>query len=155
MNNKELLELLNKLLDEIPHLKRMNYSNQEYKLWRYKISDTLEKRFGKKSEEFKRFTGVGFLVFNRVASKSERQQSYITDINDTETALKSIIQRQAIIRISGIREVLQWFKLHLIAKFWKWVRSHRVRSIVIVGIPFIAGVVYLIDYIKKVLFAFG
>lgn len=149
MNKKELMEILNKLLDEIPHLKRLNYGNREYKLWRYKVNDTLENHFGKKSEEFNRFASVGFLSFNRLASKRERQKSYIKDINDTETALKSIIQRQAIIRISGIRKVLQWFKLHLITKFWKWVRSHRVWSIIIVGIPFIAGVVYLIDYFAK------
>jgi len=42
--------------------------------------------------------------------------------------------------------IVTWHK-----KIWQWIKSHKIWSIIIVGIPFLAGLVYLIDYLLKFL----
>lgn len=98
MAKKEVIDLLNQLLLELPQLRELNHDNEEFALWHLKTRDTLESAFGKNSEEYRRFTKAGVLQYGErhLPSEQEMQEKYLKDLGSYETLLKSIIQRQQI-----------------------------------------------------------
>jgi hypothetical protein len=93
MDEKEVIEALNQLVDKIPHLKKLNHDNKEYRPWYYEACDTLEALFSRDSVEYRRFT-VKTRSYNRGASEAEKQERYIKELEEHETDLRSIIKRQ-------------------------------------------------------------
>ena len=93
MSKSETIKVLNQLLDKIPHLKQLKPGNQEYRLWHDKVCDTLESLFGRHSVEYSRFA-VKVRSYQRGASEAEKQERYLGQLEEHETDLLSIIQRQ-------------------------------------------------------------
>jgi len=87
----EAIRLLKEALSEMANLRTLSPGNQEFELWRTKVSDILEVTFGKDSTEYSRFIRalrVSFPAFG----KATRQEEYNRRLDEYETALKSIIR---------------------------------------------------------------
>lgn len=92
MDKKEVIAALNRLLDQMPALRQLEYGNEEYNLWHYEACDTLENLFGRDSVEYKRFT-VKWRSWDRNASEAEKKERYLKKLDTHETDLRSIIKR--------------------------------------------------------------
>jgi predicted nucleotide-binding protein len=96
MDKNKAIVLLKECLLEITQLKNLPLDNQEYPLWRDKVLDILEERFGKQSIEWERFARARI---GRSSAWEPQQEDYISEINMRETALKSIIQKSEMLGI--------------------------------------------------------
>ena len=94
----ELITRLKECLAEVDGLKHLDYTNQDWKLWRDKVWDLLGIHLGSGSEEQRRFRGSGV----GTSDPSKRQKYYLMDIGYYETQLKSIIQRLEL-QVEGTR----------------------------------------------------
>ena len=85
----ELIAKLKECLAEVEYFRQLDYTNQDWKLWRDKVWDLLGIHLGSGAEEQRRFRGssVG------TSDPSKRQRYYLMDIGYYETQLKSIIQK--------------------------------------------------------------
>lgn len=92
MGNREVIEALNRLLDQIPELRQLEYGNERYDLWHYEVCDTLENLFGINSVEYRRFT-YKWQSWDRNASEAEKKERYLKKLDKHETDLRSIIKR--------------------------------------------------------------
>jgi hypothetical protein len=104
------IKRLNELCKKIPDLKRLNHRNQEYPLWTDNIKDTLEAGFGENSIEYKRFTAIKHIYYSGLATEEERQAIYLQDLEVDERNIKSILERQEIIKISTFKCITKWLK---------------------------------------------
>ncbi len=95
MNKDKALELLRQALTEIPKLKKLDYDNQEYELWRDKILNVLEASFGRQSNEYERFSDA------RPSVWTWDRDFYLKELQMRETALLSIIQKYEILGIEA------------------------------------------------------
>lgn len=86
------LDLLERLLDEIPRLKRLPSYNQEFDTWDQRVREILIETFGKKSNEYVRYDGL--VLLKRAETAEDKQQAYLDHVTQREAALKSILQRQ-------------------------------------------------------------
>ena len=97
VGNKEMLDTLRalnrleRLLDEVPRLKRLPCYNQEFDAWDQRVRETLTETFGKKSNEYVRYDGI--LLLKHVKTAEDKQQAYVDHVTQREAALKSILQR--------------------------------------------------------------
>ncbi|MBL7119642.1 MAG: hypothetical protein ISS53_03035 [Dehalococcoidia bacterium] len=85
------LNLLERLLDETPRLKRLPSYNQEFEPWDQRVREILTETFGKKSNEYVRYDGI--LLLKRGKTAEDKQQAYVDHVTQREAALKSILQR--------------------------------------------------------------
>jgi len=100
MDKNRAIELLKEALSEVSHLRELRYGNQDLELWRDKVSDIIEAAFGRKSSEYDRFArSVTSWLYT--GSEIQYQNEYSQNLDEYETALKSIIQKQEIL---GIKE---------------------------------------------------
>jgi len=92
MDKKEAIEALNRLLDQVPGLRKFKNFNEKYNSWHYDACDTLENLFGRDSVEFRRFA-YKLQSWDRNASEAEKKKRYLDKLNEHETDLKSIVKR--------------------------------------------------------------
>ncbi len=92
MDISKAISLLKEALSEMLHLRTLSLGNQEFELWRNKVSDILEVTLGKDSTEYNRFVRALRVSFPAY-SETERQKEYNRRLDEYETALKSIIQK--------------------------------------------------------------
>jgi predicted nucleotide-binding protein len=92
MGNREAIEALNRLLGQIPVLRKLEYGNKEYDLWYYEVVDTLDNFFGIGSVEYRRFIEK-WRSWDSNASEAQKQQRYLKTLEEHETDLISIIKR--------------------------------------------------------------
>lgn len=137
MNPDKCIVLIKDVLNEIPHFRGLAYDNNEYRLWKDKVSDILQAGFGSNSNEHNRVfpsevmdTGVGPLG-------NEYQAEYLRDLNDHEVGLKSIIQKYEILqgttslsseRRYQLTSLVYWgeiFCQKALRRLWAWIESHR------------------------------
>ena len=99
MDKKKAIELLKQALAEIPHLKKLRYGNQKYRLWFSKVRVILEDTFGGNSRECKVFSSSRPQAYIKmsVIPDSFYQDKYTANLTSHETALKSIIQKYKIL----------------------------------------------------------
>ena len=91
MNKKQVISMLESLLERIPSLKQMLHHNKNYKPWDNTIRKILIDYFGNTSRQYLRYEGhrLAILVDN---THDEQQRSYIDWLNQREIVLKEIIQ---------------------------------------------------------------
>lgn len=89
------LTLLERLLDEIPRLKRLHYKNQEFEAWDQRVREILKEAFGVNSSEYARYNGVILLKYAH--TEEDKQEAYIDHLNQRVAALKSIIEKHEMI----------------------------------------------------------
>jgi len=92
MNKEEVIKVLNKLIDRIPELRKLENDNREYDSWHYEVCDTLEKLFSIDSVEYRRFA-YKWRSWNQNDSEAEKKKRYIDKLDKHETDLRSIIKR--------------------------------------------------------------
>lgn len=94
MDKSKALKYLKEAIDKIPYLKTLSWDNQEYKLWRDGILDVLEASFGRKSNEYEKFSRAWPHVITY-----DHQNDYLKELPMRETALLSIIQKYEILGV--------------------------------------------------------
>jgi len=109
MDKGKAIELLKQALTEIPHLKKLRYNNQKYRLWFSKVRVILEDTFGGNSREYKVFSSSGSRAHIKmpVIPDSFYQDDYLANLESHETALKSIIQKYKILGIEEKPSVIE------------------------------------------------
>jgi len=96
MKKSEAIEILKQGLLKIPHLRQLAPSNQEFELWRDKILDVIDATLDAGDRNrFSRAVPMR-LHWNEVA-QARVQAEYVEDLNNYETALKSIIQKYEVV----------------------------------------------------------
>ena len=95
MNKSEAIELLKQALTEIPRLKELHHDNQEFKLWQDKVLDII--KVGLDANDESRFLRGTIHVVGPWTSDEDYQKHYLENLENRETALKSIIQKYEII----------------------------------------------------------
>ncbi|MDY7018714.1 MAG: hypothetical protein SU899_01365 [Chloroflexota bacterium] len=108
MTKYEAIELLKQALNEIPNLKKLDHSNQEFKLWRDKVLDII--RAGLDAHDKNRFSRpvpkrIDWSWVSGNNSAQDRAQ-YLEDLDKYETALKSIIQKYELLGSDTSKEVV-------------------------------------------------
>lgn len=91
MDKNKARELLKQALNEIPHLRRLPYKNQELKPWYDKVSNILKEVSGKRSWEYGQFAAITQLF--RPTSDTEKQEAYNSYLDYKEIGLISIINK--------------------------------------------------------------
>jgi hypothetical protein len=120
-NKKEAVIKLKELLNEIPRLKQFNGYNNDYCRWKDNVKDTLENYFSKTSDEYKRFNVSKWVINHNIPEK----QRYIQDLEADERRIKSIIDRENIIKISIFKDSTKWLKsifqkiCHILEHLWQ------------------------------------
>ncbi len=99
MDKKEAIVLLIASLGEIPSLKKLNYDNQKFKLWRNGVETII--KYGLDEDDYDTFGLVQPLDFLDDIGIENIEQSldYLKKLKDYETALKSIIQKHQMLGI--------------------------------------------------------
>jgi len=90
MNREKAIELLKHALTEIPTLRKLRHDNQEFELWRDRVRTVIKTALD--SEDDKRFVSYR-PIHLRGHSDDVYQEDYLKDLENYETALKSIIQK--------------------------------------------------------------
>ena len=91
MKKKQAKELLKQSLNEIPHLKRLHYKNQELIPWENKVRKILEEVSDRSSWEYVQFSAITHLF--RPTSDLEKQEAYNSYLDEKEITLKLIIDK--------------------------------------------------------------
>ena len=150
MGKSKEMRLLTELLDEIPYLEQLNHDNSKYELWRDKVLVTLETLYGKKSTEYQRFA-FRIRSYNPYDSENEKQQKYLRYVSTDKNSLKAVIaiveRRHEINSILRVQRAIKWMK-SLIIEFWQSIKSHKIVSIIITIIMFLAAVIAILEYFK-------
>jgi len=99
MDKKKAIELLKQALNEIPSLKELHYDNQEFKLWRSKISDII--KAGLDKDDYNKYTSASpsVILIRGMFPDNRYQQEYVENLTRYETAIKSIIQKYDILGV--------------------------------------------------------
>ena len=86
------LALLERLLDDVPRLKRLasNPQNAELPTWDNEAKRIITETFGPDSKEYARYDGI--FLLKKVEIQADEEQAYIDYISQREKALKDIIQ---------------------------------------------------------------
>ena len=138
------LELLKEKLDEIPKLR----GNHEFKLWLSAVETII--KHGLDKDDYNNFSSVKdkyFLEDDLGLLPLEAELDYPQKIKDYKTAVKSIIQKYEML---GVKEKPHLNKVDkpksIPKKLWQWVKTNKLWSIIIIGIPVLAALIYVIDY---------
>lgn len=142
MEVSEALELLKGYLDELNHLRKIPYKNNEQYLWKDKVDVVLEATFGKDSDEYRKLN-PRYSVSSPVAEGKERRE-YLQKLDWWETRIKQILTKY---EITGFKTKLVdkgEKSKYVLKKVWRkpW-------NFIIVGIPVLAALVYVVDYFWK------
>jgi len=98
MDKSKAIELLKRVLAEMLHLKELHHDNREFKLWKDKVVDVI--KAGLDTDDMNRFlASVKMRVVGPWVSNGDYQKYYLEDLENYETALKSIIQKYEILRV--------------------------------------------------------
>ena len=92
MDKQAIVDLLNKHLEEVPELRKLNYANGEFSRWKNGVLKTLTDVYGSESPQYKRFEDAPGKFF-KVDTELGRQQSYTYVLEMHESALNTLIQR--------------------------------------------------------------
>jgi hypothetical protein len=104
MDKKRAFVILQQKFEEIPNLKKLSYDNRDFKLWRSDVMNVIKAAFDDNDYyefyyadhgKFKDEELVGLFPDNF------KQESYIENITNLETALLSIINKYKLIGIEG------------------------------------------------------
>lgn len=103
MEVPQAIELIRKAIaEEIPHLRKLHYKNNEFELWCSKMYDILRAAFGEDSREYKGFLLRGVHSVRIHGSEQDYQNDYIhDDVEAHEQALKEIVQRYELVGIKS------------------------------------------------------
>ncbi len=105
MDRARAVELLKEYLNEIPHLKELHHDNQEIQLWENKVLDVI--KAGLDADDVGRFlAGQQLLAVSSLTPDDDLQKHYLENVNSSETALKSIIQRYEITEMDTSKQKL-------------------------------------------------
>jgi hypothetical protein len=102
MKKKEAVELIKQSLTEIPNLRKLHYDNQNFKLWKSKMSDVI--KAGLEQTDYENFTSAHredntVYVIQPGVTSLPYDKFYQEDITAKETSLKSIIQKYEILGV--------------------------------------------------------
>lgn len=91
MDTLTALALLNRLLDDVPRLKRLasNSKNVELPAWDNEVKRIIRETFGTASKEYARYNGI--ILLKRVETQEDKEHAYIDHVSQREKALKDII----------------------------------------------------------------
>jgi hypothetical protein len=92
LNKQEIVAQLNKFLAEVPELRKLNYSTNEFPRWKTSVQQILTQVYGLGSAQYSRFENAPGKFF-KVDTELGRQQSYHYQLEAFESALKTLIQR--------------------------------------------------------------
>jgi len=96
MEKHEAIELLKQALIEIPHLKELRHGNQEFRLWDRKVLDII--KAGLDADDKTTWFASGKMhVVGYWTSDADYQKYYLENLENYETALKSIIQKYEVL----------------------------------------------------------
>ena len=90
MDKEERGKLINMSIDGINFLRTLHYQNAEFPAWMKRVTELLEKAYGKESIEYRRFInspGKSFIVRTETGMTEE----YLRKLDCYETALKSLV----------------------------------------------------------------
>ncbi len=89
MDKAKQVELLERALDEIPHLRGLHFRNSEFTVWKNKVSRMLESMYGLESTEYRRFANAPGRTFV-VRTETGQTQDYQQQLDCYEEVLKSL-----------------------------------------------------------------
>ena len=92
MNKQDIVAALKRHLNEMPELRKLNYSNGEFPRWKNGVLKTLTDIYGSGSPQYVRFDEAPGKFF-KVDTELGRQQSYTYVLEMHESALNTLIQR--------------------------------------------------------------
>jgi predicted nucleotide-binding protein len=105
MDKDKAIELLKQALTEIPHLRELHYDNREFELWLNRVRDVI--RAALDSNDNNRFSSWRSTHIRGMFSEGVYRQDYTKQLEDYETALKSIIQKYEILGIESDNPVIE------------------------------------------------
>lgn len=88
------IERLEKVLKEIPNLKKMERNSNEFKKWHRNVEITIANTFEDKSEYVKKFQNVRYslIFFSTGTPKSKFQEAYVEGLDSVASMLQSMIE---------------------------------------------------------------
>lgn len=101
MKGSEAIEILKQELLRIPHLRQLAPDNQEFKLWREKITNVIDAALAPDDRiRFSRAVPMrldwSWAAVNGLG-QAKAQAEYVEDLDSCETALKSIIEKYEVV----------------------------------------------------------
>jgi hypothetical protein len=90
LDKEEQVKLIQMSIDGINYLRTLHFRNPEFTAWMNRVTELLEKAYGKDSIEYRRFVnapGKSFIVRTDTGMTEE----YLRKLDCYETALKSLI----------------------------------------------------------------
>ncbi len=89
MDKRKETAMIKQALDEIPRLRKLHYSNTDFRVWKDETLRTLESTYGQESNEYRRFVnspGKFFVVRTEMGLGEE----YNRQLDCYEDVLKSL-----------------------------------------------------------------
>jgi uncharacterized protein (TIGR02391 family) len=102
IDQKRAIELLKEALSEIPHLKELRYDNQEFILWFDKVRDVIQAGLDENDQQrFPSSRKVTITTSGPLPSDDAFQRLHLFNLDNYETALRSIIQKYEVVGLEG------------------------------------------------------
>jgi hypothetical protein len=146
MDRDKALELLKQALDEIPKLRTLPPDKQQYQFWYVKVRNILELTFGIASREYDNFAravGWDYLVYTNKGKRGK----YNKELDAYEIALRAAIHKCELLeseeKLEYIEQSPEAPKEH---KAWRWIKSHKIPSIIITLIMLVAAVITIYQF---------
>ena len=95
ISKSKAIELLKQLVKEIPHLRTLNYDNQECKPWRTRVENLISLAFD--DDDYQKFSQAGRLSDMRLMGDAVHQSNYQKNLTSCKTVLQSIIDKHEIL----------------------------------------------------------
>lgn len=96
ISKSKAIELLKQLIDEIPHLRTLNYENPELKPWLDRVKNILSLAFD--DNDYQKFVNARLRSDMRLMGDEVHQSNYEYNLTTLKTILQSIIDKHAILQ---------------------------------------------------------
>jgi len=93
-SKSKAIELLKQLIDEIPHLRTLNYENPELKPWLDRVKNILSLAFD--DDDYQKFVNARLRSDMRLMGDEVHQSNYEDNLTTRKTILQSIIDKHAL-----------------------------------------------------------